>query len=312
MALNATILLPPPPKPPSPQGPPKTNNSFVGHILDNKYTLSALMSEDLARQERFYQVSCSILCSDTTIYAKEFSLTNIPPQLYQSRRRIIRNFASKRNVLSCVNYCGKKFVVFDTKPKEIDRKGKGKALDPELDEEEDEAAHSAQEGISDYQKSQCDAESRISQMFNQQIATGDAAPLLRDAPDEEKKPNPPQTRRPRPRRGKRRAKPSETKGASDTPQAQKRRSSPAWMYKGKITAHFAESANEDSEESSDSDWDSMDEDLDEELQQVALAEAAQEAHELKLAKEASLREENDRFLGDLERALRLSSLGEKK
>jgi hypothetical protein len=284
---------------------------FVGHVLDNKYTLCTPVIEDLTRQERLYQVSCAVTTANTTIYAKEFSLTNIPPKLYQSRRRNVRNFANKRNVLSCVDYCGKKFIIFDLTPKESPaRKGKGKALDPELDEEDDETANPDQEGRVEGLKSRNSALT----MATKVKTTNEAASRpLEDTPGDDNNPKPQKHRRPRPRRGRRRALPSGATGARSDARLPSK-DEQGWVCMGEISDSGEWAISEDSDESDDSDWDSIDGDLDEDWQRAveATMKEVKVAHDLHLAVEASLREEDDRFLKDLESALRLSSLDGKE
>jgi hypothetical protein len=199
------------PTPKQPQTPLKPANGFVGHVLDNKYTLYTLVKEDLTQQERLYLVSCAVTTTDTAIYAKEFSLTNISPKLYQSRRRKVRNFANKRKVLGCVDYCGKKFIIFDLTPKESPaRKGKGKALDPELDDDNDETANGDQEGHLEGLKNQISA---LSTATTVKLPNEAASRPLDDTPGDGNNPKPQKHRRPRPRRGRRRALPLGAAGA---------------------------------------------------------------------------------------------------
>ena len=215
----------------APQGTPEFANVFVGHILDDKYTLSALVWEDLGRQERLYRVSSPIEMTDATIFAKEFCLTNVPPKLYKSRRRNIRNFANKRNVLSCTNYCGKKFIVFDLAPKEVEGKGKGKALDPDLggggDDDDDEAADPAQRTGTENLRSEKLQFERSGEI----LEAGEPAGQPLDV-DEKKSQH---HRRHRPRHKRRRAKSSGTTDAPNSPEDQNRLSSLPRIHRGKVT-----------------------------------------------------------------------------
>lgn len=297
------------PTPQQPQTHVKPVNGFVGHVIDNKYTLCPPVIEDLTRQERVYQVSCAGTTTDTTIYAKEFSLTNISPKLYQSRRRNVRNFANKRNVLSCVDYCGKKFIIFDLTPKEPPaRKGKGRALDPELDEDDDEATNGDLEGRVKGFKTRKAVDTTAARVK----PSNEAAPgLLDDTPNDDNSLRPQKYRRPRPRRGWRRALHAGATGTGAGSDA--KLPSP----NGQGGVGMEESGEwAISDESDDSDWDSTYGDLDDDLQRAAEVtlkeEVAQDLLRVHLAVEASLREENDRFLKILEWALRVSSLDGKE
>ncbi|KAK0622680.1 hypothetical protein B0T14DRAFT_514267 [Immersiella caudata] len=290
---NAIVLPSSPPSPLALHTPLRASDSFVGHILDGSYALSALVREDLARQERLYLVSCAASCGDTAIFAKEFTLTNIPPKLYKSRRRNMRKFANQRNVLCCIDHCGKKFIVFDLVPKEVDKKGKGKALDPELDEEDDDsgASRGYEEGGADGMKAQSTGSDAFVKAHG---ANEPQVPLLGGPPDDDNKAKA-QARRPRPRRGQKRKK-------SSTPEAGALVRLQVVRFRGHQEVHVVgisddgEGAFYDSDVS-DSDWDSMDEDLDDKLQ-VAL--------------EVTSKEEYERYLLDMERALRISRVDVEK
>jgi len=308
----------PPPPTSLPQAPPKTTRGFEGHILDNKYALFHLVKEDLARQERLYHVHvlcscattaaaspessspCTCTCtyssnstdtSDDTdettpmVFAKEYCLTDIPPKLKKSRRRNLQNFANKQNVISCVDYGGKKFLVFDTTPtkemvKAKDKKGKGKekALDSDFDQDgddddEDENHYSGATGRSDPEerpggggmdpglKAQITGSGQTIQVHGDNMKPASSQTRLADTPLPHNGGNlnnaKAQTRRPR--RGRGRTKPCES-------------------ATGALEGHHLQEERQPSSPHSDVDWDSMDEDLDDHLQ-MALEVTTKEAFE---------------------------------
>jgi hypothetical protein len=117
--LNAGRPRSCPSRPPANSRLPQTlTNGFEGHILNDTYELHSLLRADLARQERSYGAFDRSLSTTVRPWflAKEFCLTNIPPKLYKSRRRRIRNFVRTHYVLDCIDYCGKKFIICDDGP----------------------------------------------------------------------------------------------------------------------------------------------------------------------------------------------------
>jgi len=124
---SITEIMGPHNKPQNPSNPlaPLVDPSrgLVGQTFDNNYTLLSVMCEDSIKDERVYHVSCADQTSNTAVYAKEYTLTGIPDALKESRRRNIRKFAKRRNILSCVNRGGKKIIIYDLAPISADNDG---------------------------------------------------------------------------------------------------------------------------------------------------------------------------------------------
>ncbi|KAK0645371.1 hypothetical protein B0T16DRAFT_139464 [Cercophora newfieldiana] len=269
------ISLPLPPQPPQAPSAPKIDKPNVGLVLDNTYTLSALVRHEPTRQERLYRVSCPDASADTCIFAMEFTLTNITPELRKSRRRHIRNFAKTKNVLKCTDDCGKKFIIYDLTPKQASRPGKGKSLDPELDDDDDdETTNGPMETGTGQLESQRDIVSdSMPQRVKQQTAAEEArrpGSLGKIIPGDDGTPKAQTPRRTRPRRGRRQAKkPPKPLCAPTRPQFY-RDQPEGYLCEVSDSGEWAIESSDD-----DSDYDTMDEDLDENAQHALVISAKQ-------------------------------------